>query len=71
MQTCIRPKIFGEVCEMFPKRLIMEHDFDISNVGKFLENNDISAGPVLKVILLVRQKTLGTKVLAYHRLSPQ
>ena len=54
MQTCVRPKIFGEVCEMFPKRLVLDRDFDIGNVEKFLENNDISVGPALKVILLVR-----------------
>ena len=54
IETCVRRKIFGEVCEMFPKRLIMDHEFDISHVDKFLENNDISVGPALKVILLVR-----------------
>ena len=54
METCVRPKIFGEVCEMFPKRLVFDHDFDFGNVEKFLENNDISEGPALKVILLVR-----------------
>ena len=55
MQTCVRPKIFGEVCEMFPKRLVFDHDFDFGNVEKLLEKNDIiSDGPTLKVILLVR-----------------
>ena len=55
METCVRPKIFGEVCEMFPKRLVFDHDFDFGNVEKLLEDNDISVGgPALKVILLVR-----------------
>ena len=54
MQMCLRPKILGEVCETFPKRLIMEQNFEIEDVEKFLTNNDVSTKSVFKVILFVR-----------------
>ena len=54
MDICLRPKILGELCGKFPKRLILDHDFDISNVEKYLSNYDFSNGPVLKIIIFVR-----------------
>ena len=53
-EVCMNPKILGEVCELFPKRLIMDHNVKIGEVEKLLDGNDSMAGPAIKGILLVR-----------------
>ena len=55
MQICLRPSILGEMCNVFPKRLIMDHYLDIAQLEKkFIETIDIDEGPTFKAILLVR-----------------
>ena len=48
--VCLQSKIMSEVCEIFPKRLIMDQNIDIGDVEKFLASNDLPTDPVFKVI---------------------
>ena len=61
VRICKRPNIFSEVCEMFPKRLIMEQTVDIVEVEKLLLGSNPFAESEFKVIVLVRDPRAVTK----------
>ena len=61
VKLCKRPNIFSEVCEMFPKRLIMDHIVDILEVEKILFGTNPFTESEFKVIILVRDPRAVTK----------
>ena len=61
VKICKRPNIFSEVCEMFPKRLIMDQTIDIVEVEKLLLGTNPFPESEFKVIVLVRDPRAVTK----------
>ena len=49
MEICMHPTILGEICELFPKRLIMDQNLHLDDVEEFLSTNS-----EFKVIMFVR-----------------
>ena len=54
MEICMHPTILGEICELFPKRLIMDQNLHLDDVEEFLSTIDLSAHSEFKVIMFVR-----------------
>ena len=51
---CLKPKLLNEICQTFPKRLIMDQNILIGETEKFLSSNELQTSTAFKVILLVR-----------------
>ena len=51
---CLKPKLLSEICQTFPKRLIMDQNIFIGEAEKFLSSNELQTSTTFKVILLVR-----------------
>ena len=68
MNVCLDPTVLGEICEMFPKRLIMDQNIHMKEVEQFLSNKNFTADFTFKVIWLVRDPRAVTSSRKSHQL---